>query len=104
MEGEIPNAMHRVLLLAEMEKQRLEDYVAALSESEKIQYKYIIDECRQRDIEIKRNCDDLKEDLEGLFKGLRRNAEALQSLKRALQGLRMDMPVNSFRDYPQSFN
>lgn len=104
MEGQVPDTMPWVLLLAEMGNQRLEDYVATLSESEKMQYKYLIDECRRRDIEIKKNCAELKKDLEDLVRSMRRNTETVQDLKRALQGLRTNMPANLFRDYPQSYN
>ena len=84
--------------------QRLEDYLATLSESEKIQYKDLIAESRQRDLEIKNNCAMLKKGMDGLISTMRRNAEAVAALHKALNTLRTKIPVTSFRDYPPSYN
>ncbi len=50
-----------------MKDKRLEDYIATLSESEKEQYKCLIEESRQRGIAMKKNCDELRINLLALF-------------------------------------
>lgn len=96
--------MHWVFLEAGMGHRGLEEYLATLSENEKRQYKRLIDECRQRDSEIKKNCDELKKGFEALINTIKRNAEAVQAFQKALQGSRENIPAALFRDYPQSFN
>jgi len=63
-----------------MRYQRLEDYIATLSESEREQYKYLIEETMQRDSAIKKNCDGMRENLGALFKSLIDNVKAMDEL------------------------
>ncbi|MBF0506834.1 MAG: hypothetical protein HQL09_08355, partial [Nitrospirae bacterium] len=63
-----------------MRYQSLEDYIATLSESEKEQYKYLIEESRQRDSAIKKNCDSLRENLWALSESLNDSMKAIDAL------------------------
>lgn len=76
-----------------MRYHNLEDYIATLSESDKEQYKSLIDESRQRSIAIKKNCNVFRESLEGLFESLNEYIEAF----RALGASQRELETNIFR-------
>ena len=103
---------------------KLEDYIATLSEREKEQYKCLIQEFRERDINLRKNCDESRKNLEKLVREMEACGEAMVSLKKALLDLNATvLKFNSkiylcakavsrsaqhnghlFQEYPQSLN
>lgn len=107
-----------------MKYKNLEDYIATLSESEKEEYRHLIEEHRERDLSIKKNCDDSRKKLERLLRDMETFAKGMVSLKGALDDLNravfevrwkmskypqtdthsgQDGP-HYYKDYPTSFN
>jgi|SRR5271169_5706220 len=74
-----------------MRYQSIEDYIATLSESEKEQYKYLIEECRQRDTEIRKNFDAMGENLGALFKSLGAGVKAVDALGMQVRQLKRNV-------------
>lgn len=74
-----------------MRYQRLEDYIATLSENEKEQYKRLIEESMQRQSEIKKNSDSLRENLGALFDRLGDSVEAMSVLGMQVRQLKVNM-------------
>ena len=70
-----------------MRYQKLEDYIATLSEREKEQYKCLIQEFRERDINLRKNCDESRKNLGKLVRELEACGEAVITLKKALLDL-----------------
>ena len=107
-----------------MRYQKLEDFIATLSECEKEQYKCLIQEFTERDANLKNNCDESKKNLERLVRDMETCGEAIISLKKALFDLNATLvEVNSkiyscakalsrsaqhkgplFQEYPKSLN
>lgn len=103
---------------------RLEDYIATLSESEKEQYRHLIEEYLERDTNIRKNCDGSRAGIEKLTREMEAYAEAIIGLKRSLRQLNsglielhskinlcakvlsMDLKNNVFlnQNYPNSLN
>ena len=67
---------------------KFEDYTATLSEREQEQYKCLIQEFRERDINIRKNCDELRKKMEKLVLEMETFSEALINLKKALRDLK----------------
>jgi len=66
---------------------KFEDYTATLSEKEQEQYKRLIQEFRERDINFRKNCDELREKVEKLVLEMEMYGEAMINLKKALRDL-----------------
>jgi len=64
-----------------------EDYIATLSEKEKEQYSSIIQEFRERDVDLRKNCDELRNNLGKLVCEMKACHEAMTTLEQALQTL-----------------
>ena len=64
-----------------------EDYIATLSETEKEQYRSLIQEFRERDINLRKNCDELRKNLGKLVREMEACREAMITLEKALQAL-----------------
>jgi|GEM_PF-3126209 len=102
----------------------LEDYIATLSESEKERYKCLIQESRERDANLRKNCDELRKKLEKLVLEMEACGEEMVSLKKALSDLNSSLLEvyskiylgakavsravehngNLFQEYPKSLN
>ncbi len=102
----------------------LEEYIATLSESEKEQYRCLIQESRERDINLRKNCDQLRKKLEKLVREMVACGEEMITLKKALCDLNSSVLEvhskiylctktvswsaqhigNLFQGYPQSLN
>ena len=66
----------------------VEDYLATLSEREKEQYRRHIQEFMERDINLKKNCDELRKDLGRLAQEMEACSEAMIALEKALRELK----------------
>lgn len=102
----------------------LEDYIATLSESEKEQYKCLIEESRERDSNLRKTCDELRKNLEKLVQEMEACGEEMITFKKALRDLKGTIVEvhskiyfcakavsrsaqhngNLFQDYPKSLN
>ena len=70
-----------------MKYQSLEDYISTLSESEKKRYELLIEEHRQREVAIRKNCEESRKRLEGLSRNMEAYAETMIEFKRSLNEL-----------------
>lgn len=77
----------RIVRGGDMRYVKLEDYIATLSEAEKEQYKNLIQESRERDINLRKNFDESKKNLEKLLREIEACAEAATTFKKALVDL-----------------
>lgn len=76
--------------------QSLEDYIATLSESEKVKYEALIHESRQRKITITNNCAAMRENLYGLCESLKDNLEIVMELGTLVRQLKINvLRINS---------
>ncbi|MGO9015408.1 MAG: hypothetical protein ACLQF0_10550 [Dissulfurispiraceae bacterium] len=74
-----------------MKYQSLEDYIATLSEREKEQYKFLLEECRQRDSAIKKNFDALKQNIGALSESQDSGVKAIGALRIQVRELKTNM-------------
>lgn len=108
----------------DMRYQKLEDFIATLSDKEKEQYSGLIQEFMERDIKLKKHCDESRKNLEQLVRNMEACGEAMISLKKALLNMNATiLEVNSkiylcakavsksaqynghlFKEYPKSLN
>ncbi len=108
----------------DMRYQKLEDYIATLSEKEKEQYNSLIQEFMERDIKLKKHCAESRKNLQQLVRNMEACGEAMISLKKALSDMNSAiLEVNSkiylcskavsrsaqynghlFKEYPKSLN